>query len=51
MQSEEARTKTELSTEEPDEVDEETEPESPKPPIDEDVSGSVNAALPDTAEN
>jgi hypothetical protein len=51
MQSEEPRIETEPPTEEDsDEVEAGTESEIARSPIDEDVAGSVNAAVPDAAE-
>jgi hypothetical protein len=51
MQAEERQTNTEFQAEgDPDEVDKEAESETAMPPIDEDVVGSVNAAVPDEEE-
>ena len=47
MQQEDPRTETELLAEE----ESEEESETVTPPIDEDVAGSVNAAVPDTADD
>ena len=51
MQSEERQTDAELPAKaDPDDVDEEAGSETATPPIDEDVAGSVNAAVPDAAD-
>jgi hypothetical protein len=51
MQPEELQSKPERTGEqEEDSTDRETRPERVMPPIDEDVAGSVNAAVPDTDE-
>jgi hypothetical protein len=47
MQPEEPRTETEPAAEQ-DEKDGDSRSEPPTPPIDEDIAGSVNAAVPDT---
>jgi hypothetical protein len=49
MQPEEPRTQVEPAVEE-DAGEDQTGPEPATPPIDEDVAGSVNAAVPDTDE-
>jgi hypothetical protein len=49
MQLEEARAETEPAAEQ-DATEGETRSEPTMPPIDEDVAGSVNAAVPDTDE-
>jgi hypothetical protein len=51
MTSEKLRTDTELPAEgEPNEAEVDGEAKTATPPIDEDVAGSVNAAVPDTAD-
>jgi hypothetical protein len=51
MQPEEPRTETELQDAmDSDDVDTEEGSEAPKSPIDEDVASSVNAAVPDSAD-
>ena len=51
MEQEDPRTETEPQDErESNEADPEPDSKNSKPPIDEDVAGSVNAAVPDTAD-
>jgi hypothetical protein len=51
MQAEDRQTNAELPAKgDPDDVDKEAESETARPPIDEDVVGSVNAAVPDEEE-
>jgi hypothetical protein len=51
MTSEKLRTEAELLAEgEPNEAEVDSEAETATPSIDEDVAGSVNAAVPDTAD-